>query len=95
MYGRCLSSTRMHRPTEWKRDRSFRALLARSAQAERDNEPTFRQYPEAPNLRGWTYEKRGALQLCDYKTLLVNLQARMWKAPLDGERVDGAAYIEV
>ncbi|GBP65106.1 hypothetical protein EVAR_5252_1 [Eumeta japonica] len=24
--GRCLSSTRTHRPMEWKRDRSFRAL---------------------------------------------------------------------
>ncbi|GBP41544.1 hypothetical protein EVAR_20350_1 [Eumeta japonica] len=35
--GRCLSSTRTHRPMEWKKYRSFLSL-ARSAQAERDNE---------------------------------------------------------
>ncbi|GBP88285.1 hypothetical protein EVAR_100127_1 [Eumeta japonica] len=37
--GRCLSSTRTHRPMEWKREIARSALsLARSTQAERDNE---------------------------------------------------------
>ncbi|GBP73265.1 hypothetical protein EVAR_54759_1 [Eumeta japonica] len=40
--GRCLSSTRTHRPMEWKREIAFSALsLALSTQAERDNESCF------------------------------------------------------
>ncbi|GBP34866.1 hypothetical protein EVAR_95971_1 [Eumeta japonica] len=60
VWGRCLSSTRTHRPMVWKRDRSFRALArtldSRTRNAKRDNESCF--FGRSADLRGRTGQRR-------------------------------------